>query len=142
MARAGTRFSRAEEDADEPQSVSSITDAAKVGELFQYTVGNVSLPRQRSAMIPIINDPVEVEKLSIFNQSVLGNHPLNGARLKNTTADAKHLLGGPVTVFDEGRYAGDAQIDNVPPGETRLLSYGIDLQTVRERERPPRPSRA
>ena len=66
-------------------------------------------------MIPIINDPVEVEKLSIFNQSVLGNHPLNGARLKNTTADAKHLLGGPVTVFDEGRYAGDAQLDNVPP---------------------------
>ncbi len=110
------------------QSVTSITDAAKVGELFQYTVGNVSLTRQRSAMIPIINDPVEVEKVSIFNQSVLGNHPLNGARLKNTTADAKHLLGGPVTVFDEGSYAGDAQLDNVPPGETRLLSYGIDLQ--------------
>ncbi len=110
-------------------SVTSITDAAKVGELFQYTVANVSLPRQRSAMIPIINDPVEVEKVSIFNQKVLGNHPLNGARLKNTTADAKHLLGGPVTVFDEGRYAGDAQLDNVPPGETRLLSYGIDLQT-------------
>ena len=110
-------------------SVSSITDAAKIGELFQYTVGNVSLPRQRSAMIPIINDPVEVEKVSIFNQTVLGNHPLNGARLKNTTGDAKHLLAGPVTVFDEGRYAGDAQLDNVPPGETRLLSYGIDLQT-------------
>ena len=109
-------------------SVTSITDAAKIGELFQYTVGNVSLPRQRSAMIPIINDPVEVDKVSIFNQTVLGNHPLNGARLKNTTADAKHLLGGPVTVFDDGRYAGDAQLDNVPPGETRLLSYGIDLQ--------------
>ena len=114
---------------DPTSSVTAITDAAKIGELFQYTVGNVSLPRQRSAMIPIINDPVEVEKISIFNQSVLGNHPLNGARLKNTTQDAKHLLGGPVTVFDEGRYAGDAQLDNVPPGETRLLSYGIDLQT-------------
>ncbi len=113
---------------DPTQSVSSLTDAAKVGELFQYTVGDVSLPRQRSAMIPIINDPIEVKKLSIFNQGVLGNHPLNGARLKNTTEDAKHLLGGPVTVFDEGRYAGDAQLDNVPPGETRLLSYGIDLQ--------------
>ncbi len=115
---------------DPTQSVSSITDATKVGELFQYSVGSVSLPRQRSAMIPIINDPVEVEKLSIFNQSVLGNHPLNGARLKNTTADAKHLLAGPVTVFDEGRYAGDAQLDNVPPGDTRLLSYGIDLRVT------------
>ncbi len=115
---------------DATRSVAPLTDAAKVGELFQYTVGNVSLPRQRSAMIPIINDPIEVEKLSIFNPGVLGNHPLNGARLKNTTADAKHLLGGPVTVFDEDRYAGDAQLDNVPPGDTRLLSYGIDLQVT------------
>ncbi len=125
-----TRDNTGQEDArlNPTQSVTSITDAAKVGELFQYTVGNVSLSRQRSAMIPIINDPVEVEKVSIFNQGVLGNHPLNGARLKNTTADSKHLLSGPVTVFDEGRYAGDAQLDNVPPGETRLLSYGIDLQ--------------
>ena len=47
---------------DATSSVTSITDAAKVGELFQYTVGNVSLPRQRSAMIPFINDPVEVGK--------------------------------------------------------------------------------
>lgn len=111
------------------QSVAPTTEAAKVGELFQYTVGNVSLPRQRSAMIPIINDPVAVEKLSIYNESVLGNHPLNGARLKNDTEDNKHLLQGPVTVFDEGRYAGDARLDDVPPGQTRLLSYGIDLQT-------------
>ena len=111
------------------ESVSALSDASKVGELFQYTVPNVSLPRQTSAMIPIINDSVEVEKLSIYNESVLAKFPLNGARLKNTTEDKKHLLQGPVTVFDDGRYAGDARLDDVPPGQTRLLSYGIDLQT-------------
>ncbi len=111
------------------ESVAPLGDTSKVGELFQYTVPNVSLSRQRSAMIPIINDPVEVEKLSIYNESVLAKYPLNGARLKNTTEDKKHLLQGPVTVFDEGRYAGDARLDDVPPGQTRLLSYGIDLQT-------------
>ena len=111
------------------ESVSALSDASKVGELFQYTVPNVSLPRQTSAMIPIINDPVEVEKVSIYNESVLAKYPLNGARLKNTTEDKKHLLQGPVTVFDDGRYAGDARLDDVPPGQTRLLSYGIDLQT-------------
>jgi hypothetical protein len=110
------------------ESVTPISDASKVGELFQYTVGNVSLPRQRSAMIPIINDPIDAEKLSIFNQSVLDKHPLNGARLKNNSLDKKHLLAGPVTVFEEGRYAGDARLDNVAPGQERLLSYGIDLQ--------------
>ncbi len=59
---------------------------------------------------------------------MLATHPLNGARLHEHHPDKKHLLQGPVTVFDEGRYAGDARLDDVPPGQTRLLSYGIDLQ--------------
>lgn len=109
-------------------SVASAASATKLGELFQYTVGSVSLPRQRSAMIPIVADDVEVERLSIYNREVLEKNPLVGARLKNTTKDAKHLLEGPITVFFDSRYAGDARIDNVPPGQERLLSYGIDLE--------------
>ncbi len=109
-------------------SVQSVASAAKVGELFQYTVGNVSLPRQRSAMIPIITDDIEVEKVSIYNPSVLARNPLYGARVKNTTG--KHLLQGPITVIEGASYAGDAKIDNVPPGQERLISYGIDLQML------------
>jgi hypothetical protein len=125
---AGDEMAKAEEQLDASASVRSVASAAKVGELFQYTVGNVSLPRQKSAMIPIITDDVEVEKLSIYNQSVLAKNPLNGARVKNTTG--KHLLAGPITVLDGATYAGDAQIDNLPPGQERLLSYGIDLQML------------
>ena len=110
------------------ESVQPLSDTSKVGALFQYTVADVSLARQKSAMIPIINDPIELEKLSIYNPSVQATYPLNGARIKNTTEDKKHLLQGPVTVFDGGRYAGDARLDDVPPGQTRLLSYGLDLE--------------
>src|SRR5204862_541183 len=113
---------------DATQSVASLASASKVGELFQYTVGNVSLPRQRSAMIPIVTDDVEVEKLSIYNPNVLARNPLYGARVKNTTG--KHLLQGPITVIDGASYAGDARIDNVPPTQERLISYGIDLQVL------------
>jgi hypothetical protein len=55
----------------------------------------------------------------------LATNPLSGVRLTNTSG--KHLLQGPVTVLDKGSYAGDARIDDVPPGQERLLSYGIDL---------------
>ena len=110
------------------ESVASVASAARIGELFQYTVGNVSLARQKSAMIPIITDPIEVERLSIYNMNVLPKNPLNGARVKNTTD--KHLLQGPITVFDANSYAGDARIDNTPPGTERLISYGIDLQML------------
>lgn len=111
---------------DATKSVASVASATSLGELFEYTVGSVTLPRQRSAMLPIITDPIEVERVSIYNQSVMARNPLNGARVKNTTK--KHLLAGPVTVLDGATYAGDAQIDNLPPGQERLLSYGVDLQ--------------
>ncbi len=113
---------------DAASSVQSVASAASVGELFEYTVGSVTLPRQRSAMLPIITDPIEVERVSIYNQSVMAKNPLNGARVKNTTK--KHLLAGPITVIDGATYAGDAQIDNLPPGQERLLSYGVDLQVT------------
>ncbi len=47
--------------------------------------------------------------------------------MKNTSG--KHLLQGPLTVMDGG-YAGDARIDDLPPGQDRLLSYGVDLETL------------
>src|SRR4029453_10007579 len=36
---------------------------------------------------------------------------------------------GPLTVFEDGTYAGDARIDDLAPGQERLLSYGLDLKT-------------
>ena len=113
---------------DAASSVQAIASGMPLGELFQYVVGNVTLPRQKSAMLPIITDSIALERLSIYNAAVLQSNPLNGVRLKNTTG--KHLLQGPVTVFDKGGYAGDARIDNVPPGQQRLLSYGIDLDVT------------
>jgi hypothetical protein len=110
---------------DAASSVRSVASTEKLGALFQYTVPDVTLARQKSAMLPIITDSVALERLSIYNASVLRSNPLNGVLLKNTTG--KHLLQGPLTVLDKGGYAGDARIDNVPPGQERLLSYGIDL---------------
>jgi hypothetical protein len=113
---------------DAMASISSVASASKVGELFQYTVGNVSIARQQSAMLPIVTDPIESEKVSIYNQSVLATNPLLGARLKNTTG--KYLLQGPVTVISGGSYAGDASLGDVPPGQQRLISYGIDQEVT------------
>jgi hypothetical protein len=36
---------------------------------------------------------------------------------------------GPITVFDDGAYAGDAQIQDLPPDTERLISYAMDLDT-------------
>src|SRR5207244_2645725 len=53
-----------EKPMDAAASVASVASAGKIGELFQYTVSQpVTLPRQKSAMLPIITDDIECEKL-------------------------------------------------------------------------------
>lgn len=133
---AGAMAMEAAAEAGEPldaaQGVQSLAQAEKLGEFFQYTVPDVDLPRQRSAMIPIVTDDITAERLSIYNRTVLAKHPLLGAKLINSTG--KHLQAGPVTVLDQGGYTGDARIDNLPPGQERLLSFAIDLEMTVQAE--------
>ncbi|MCL2647469.1 MAG: DUF4139 domain-containing protein [Phycisphaerales bacterium] len=115
---------------DYSQGVASVAQTNKIGEMFHYNVEKVTLPRQQSSMIPIITEMVEFDRVSIYNVDVLAGHPLYGVRLKNKSE--KYLLGGPITVLDtvkEGTsYAGDARIEDIPPGQTRLLSYAVDQE--------------
>ena len=114
------------------QGVAAIAEATKIGEMFHFTVDKVSLPRQESSMIPIIAEGVKFDRLSIFSPSVSTKYAMRGVRLYNGTG--KYLLAGPVTVMDtvkEGHsYAGDAKIEDVPPGQSRLLSYAIDQDAL------------
>ena len=106
--------------------VAAAAEGGKVGELFQYAISTpVTIARQQSAMIPIINQAVEGSKISIYNASQNAKHPYNGIKVKNSSN--LHLMGGPITVFDGGVYAGDALIDDVPPGDERMIAYAVDL---------------
>lgn len=110
------------------QGVATAASAAAVGELFEYSIAApVSLARQKSAMLPIVNAAIEGAKVSIYNERVHAKYPLHGFRLHNATD--LHLMQGPITVFDGGRYAGDARLDDVSPGQERLISYALDVQT-------------
>ena len=119
--------------------VASMAEASEAGELFKYAIATpVTIARQKAAMLPIVNKSVEVEKLSIYNPGVHPKYPLNGCQLTNSTE--LNLMQGPMTVFDGGVYAGDAQLDDMSPSEKRLISYAVDLQheVVTEAESAPR----
>jgi len=110
------------------RGVTPAAAAGEVGELFKYVIESpVTLPRQKSALLPIVAGEVEGTKVSIYDERVHAKFPVNGLRLKNTTG--LHLMQGPITVFDGGTYAGDALIDDLPPGGERLISYALDLDT-------------
>jgi hypothetical protein len=110
------------------QGVASAAVATALGEYFQYQIEQpVSLARQKSALLPIVNQAVEASKVSIYNESVQPKYPLHGLRFKNTTG--LHLMQGPITIFEGNSYAGDARIGDLQPKETRLVSYAVDLGT-------------
>lgn len=107
--------------------VRSAASGQQAGELFQYNIKSpVTLARQKTAMLPIVNDNVEGEKISIFNEKVEAKHPLNGFRIKNTSG--LYLMQGPLTIFEGNTYAGDALIQDLAPGQDRLISYALDLK--------------
>ena len=111
---------------DLQRGIQSAAQSGELGELFEYVIKTpVSLTRQKSAMLPIVNEPIDGVKLSIYNEQVHSHHPLSGFRLYNKTD--LHFMQGPVTVFDAGVYAGDARLADLAPGQERLISYAMDL---------------
>ncbi len=124
----GTWANAQQEGFDLRKGAQSVAQAAKLGDSFQYTIDRpVILPRQKSALLPIINKDVEATRLSIYNEQTQAKFPLLGLRLKNTSG--VHLMQGPITVFEGSNYAGDARILDLQPKEERLLSYAVDLGT-------------
>jgi hypothetical protein len=110
------------------KGVESVATALEAGELFAYNIDSpVSIPRQHSAMLPIVNQEVEAEKVSIYNPATHPKYPLNGLEMKNTTG--LNLMQGPVTIFDANIYAGDAKLPDLKPDEKRLVAYALDLST-------------
>ena len=110
------------------EGITSVATAEELGDYYQYVIEQkVNLPRQKSAMLPILNQHLDGSKVSIFNEAVHSKYPLLGLRLKNTSGQP--LTQGPITVYEDGSYAGDTRILDLQPGEERLLSYALDQAT-------------
>ncbi len=108
------------------EGLSSLPIEDESGETYRYAIDQkVSLPRQKSALLPVIHDGVQVTRVSIYNKPIHAKFPLLGVKLKNTTGQP--LMQGPLAVFDGGAFAGDARLPDLKPDEERLLSYALDL---------------
>jgi hypothetical protein len=97
---------------------------------FQFKLEKpVTLERQRSAMLPLIEGTIQAEKILVFSGNLAAGgatvHPAISVELTNTTG--MKLPAGPVTVFDGGTYGGDALLEFLTEGEKRIISYADDL---------------
>jgi hypothetical protein len=106
------------------QAVQAVGEEA--GALFVYDIKEpVTIKRDRSALLPIVNARIDSERVGVYNESVRRENPMEAIRIKNTTDLT--LEGGPVTVIEGNTYAGEALINTLKPGEERYVSYAVDL---------------
>lgn len=111
---------------------SGVTTAAtgdEVGDLFEYKIEQpITVMRDRSALIPIVQTKMDGERVSIYNETVRRDRPMGGMKLINTTSLT--LEGGSLTVLDGDAYAGEALMERLKPKEQRFISFALDLGTL------------
>lgn len=109
--------------------VEAAATGSEVGDLFEYKIDQpVTVPHDRSALIPIVQARMDGERVSIYNEAVRRDRPMGGMLLKNTTALT--LEGGSMTIIDGDAYAGEALMERLKPAEQRLISFALDLGTL------------
>ena len=110
-------------------SVETAATGSEVGDLFEYKIDQpVTVPHDRSALIPIVQARMDGERVSIYNEAVRRDRPMGGMLLKNTTALT--LEDGSMTIIDGDAYAGEALLERLKPAEQRLVSFALDLGTL------------
>ena len=114
--------------ANEKSGVETAATGNELGDLFEYRISNpVTVTRNRSALIPIVQTKMDGERVSIFNEAARPDRPMGGMMLTNTTPLT--FEGGSLTVLDRDAYAGEALMERLKPKEQRLISFALDLGT-------------
>lgn len=110
-------------DAAQLQNVE--VEVSESGELFEYQISlPVTIPRNSSALIPIVNEQIEGERISLYNAARNTRFPYAALRFKNTTGLV--LEAGPVTILEKHSYAGEALLDVLKKDDTRILPFALD----------------
>jgi Carboxypeptidase regulatory-like domain len=109
--------------------VEAAATGSEVGDLFEYRIDQpVTVLRDRSALIPILQTRMDGERVSIYNEGNRRDRPMGGMLLKNTSSLT--LEDGALTVIDGDAYAGEALLERLKPAEQRLISFALDLGTL------------
>jgi hypothetical protein len=105
---------------------SAAANGQGLGDLFEYKLKDrVTLKKNQSALVPIVQTDIEAEKVSLWNGTTGSGRPLRAIWMKNTSPLT--LDGGSFNVLESEVFAGEGLLDPIKPGEKRLLSYATDL---------------
>jgi hypothetical protein len=103
-------------------------EGAAVGDLFEYNLKEkITMLKNESALVPIVQSPIEAEKITLVTSDEDGGlqeNPLRALWLKNSSGLT--LDGGTFNVLEQDSFVGEGIMELLHPGERRLLSFAAD----------------
>jgi hypothetical protein len=133
------------EEVEETEGVSELlskeeaaAEGAAVGDLYEYNLKQqVTVMKNQSALVPIVQSPIEAEKVTLVlsdDNGELQRMPLRALWVKNSSGMT--LDGGTFNVLEEESFAGEGIMELLHPGERRLISFAADKATGVARSEP------
>jgi hypothetical protein len=105
----------------------SLTTTAAFDDYFEYKLSDpVTIRKNESALVPILQTKLPVERVTLWSPSQ--HTPLRALWITN--ASNLTLDRGSFSIVEDGSFGGEGLLDPIHPNERRLLSYAAD-QAVR-----------
>jgi hypothetical protein len=103
------------------------TTTAAFDDFFAYNLTDpVTIPRNGSALVPILQTKIQSERVTLWSPS----EPTPLRALWITNSSDLTLDRGSFSIVENGAFGGEGLLETIHPGERRLLSYAAD-QAVR-----------
>ena len=110
---------------DVSRGFSSGAAQGKIGQVVRFQVAEpVTLAKRESAMVPVIDQAIDAQRETWFRVSNSGGTGRLMIKCQNETGYP--LLPGPVAIYLDGSFLGDAQLSRTEIGDDLELRYGWD----------------
>lgn len=97
--------------------------------LVEYTIPEpVSLAKGQSAIVPVFSQKVEYQKRVSYTLDQQDAKPQAAVTLCNSSTQM--WTHGPVVIYQEGQYIGEAKFDDLAPGQEVTLDYGTESKVA------------
>ncbi len=122
------------------RGVQSAAEVQTGGSFARYVIKEpVSISAASAAMVPIVQRSVPAELVSVYDPQTHPSLPLAGVQLTNSGGAA--LSAGPIVVYEDGGYAGEAVLRHLAEDDSRLLTFSLDQRTEVSRRTDSAPER-
>ncbi len=100
-------------------------EGAALDNLFRYDLPHgVTVADRGSALVTLLNEAVDAENVLYYDPRASADHPYRALRLKNDTGFT--LERGPLSIYSDGTFVGQAIGPRISEGEQVFLPYSVD----------------